>query len=180
MVFLGVERGIEVLLGVEKDGLLWQMPRAALIYPLLVGEAVEDFLEAALAMPLVFLTQRLLRGLTRDQGLIHTYKTYVTKGEIMEAQMRQFEQLQQILGTNDLPVGLLRLVEMGNGFRKPIYGGGYMNGADLLNLCVMWKALDKKSDTVSSLMEFKNHTPSVKMEDEPKRTVRKKKMAING
>jgi hypothetical protein len=98
----------------------------------------------------------------------------------MEAQIRQFEQLQQILGTNNIPVGLLKLVEMGNGFRKPIYGGGYMNGADLLNLCVMWKAMDKKSDTVSSLMEFKNHTPSVKMEDEPKRTVRKKKMAING
>ena len=131
-------------------------------------------------MRLVFLTQRLVRGLMRHQGLIHTYKTYVTKGEFMEAQMRQFEQLQQILGTNDIPVGLLKLVEMGNGFRKPIYGGGYMNGADLLNLCVMWKALDKKSDTVSSLMEFNKHTPSVKMEDEPKRTVRKKKMAING
>ena len=103
----------------------------------------------------------------------------------MEVQMRQFEQMQQILGTNMVPVGLLRMVERGNKYRKPIFGGWYMNGKDLVDLCLMWEMADKMSDTVSSLMEYKNYSPP-KMEkpkmDKPKREmlVRKKKVAING
>ena len=100
----------------------------------------------------------------------------------MEVQMRQFEQIQQILGTNDVPVKLLELVAKGNKFRKPIFGGGYMNGADLLNLCLIWVAMDKDSDTVSSFMDYKSYSPTVKMEPvmTPKKTVRKKKVALNG
>ena len=100
----------------------------------------------------------------------------------MEVQMRQFEQIQQILGTNDVPVKLLELVAKGNRFRKPIFGGGYMNGADLLHLCLTWVAMDKESDTVSSFMDYKSYSPVVKMEPTmaPKKTVRKKKVAING
>lgn len=103
----------------------------------------------------------------------------------MEVQMRQFEQLQQILGTSDVPVKLLDLVGKGNKFRKPIFGGGYMNGADLLSLCLIWVAMEKDSATVNTLMEYKNYSPP-KMEkpamDKPKmeRVVRKKKVAING
>ena len=100
----------------------------------------------------------------------------------MEVQMRQFEQIQQILGTNDVPVKLLELVAKGNKFRKPIFGGGYMNGADLLNLCLIWVAMDKESDTVSSFMDYKSYSPTVKMEPvmTPKKTDRKKKVALNG
>ena len=100
----------------------------------------------------------------------------------MEVQMRQFEQLQQILGTSDVPVKLLDLVGKGNKFRKPIFGGGYMNGADLLSLCLTWVAMEKESDTVSSFMDYKNYSPTVKMEPvmTPKKAVRKKKVAING
>ena len=100
----------------------------------------------------------------------------------MEVQMRQFEQIQQILGTNDVPIKLLSLVEKGNNFRKPIFGGGYMNGADLLGLCLTWVAIEKESDTVSSFMDYKSYSPTVKMEPAmaSKKTVRKKKVAING
>ena len=100
----------------------------------------------------------------------------------MNVVQRQFEQLQQILGTNMVPVGLLRMVEKGNKYRKPIFGGGYMNGADLLNLCLIWVAMDKESDTVSSFMDYKSYSPTVKMEPvmTPKKTVRKKKVALNG
>ena len=100
----------------------------------------------------------------------------------MEVQMRQFEQIQQILGTNDVPIKLLSLVEKGNNFRKPIFGGGYMNGADLLGLCLTWVAIEKESDTVSSFMDYKNYSPTAKMEPAmpPKKAIRKKKVAING
>ena len=100
----------------------------------------------------------------------------------MEVQMRQFEQIQQILGTNDVPIKLLSLVEKGNNFRKPIFGGGYMNGADLLGLCLTWVAIEKESDTVSSFMDYKSYSTTVKMEPAmaSKKTVRKKKVAING
>tara|TARA_Y100001963_G_scaffold112293_1_gene155405 strand:+ start:700 stop:1002 length:303 start_codon:yes stop_codon:yes gene_type:complete len=100
----------------------------------------------------------------------------------MEVQMRQFEQIQQVLGTEDVPVKLLELVAKGNKFRKPIFGGGYMNGADLLSLCLTWVAMEKESDTVSSFMDYKNYSPTVKMEPvmTPKKAVRKKKVAING
>lgn len=100
----------------------------------------------------------------------------------MEVQMRQFEQIQQILGTNDVPVKLLELVARGNKFRKPVFGGGYMNGADLLSLCLTWVAIEKESDTVSSFMDYKNYSPTVKMEPAmpPKKAIRKKKVAING
>ena len=100
----------------------------------------------------------------------------------MEVQMRQFEQIQQILGTNDVPIKLLSLVEMGNNFRKPIFGGGYMNGADLLGLCLTWVAIEKESDTVSSFMDYKSYSPVVNMEPAmvSKKAIRKKKVAING
>ena len=100
----------------------------------------------------------------------------------MEVQMRQFEQIQQILGTNDVPVKLLELVGKGNKFRKPIFGGGYMNGADLLHLCLTWIAMEKESDTVSSFMDYKNYSPVVNMEPAmvSKKAIRKKKVAING
>ena len=100
----------------------------------------------------------------------------------MEVQVRQFEQVQQILGTNDVPVKLLELVAKGNRFRKPIFGGGYMNGADLLHLCLTWVAMDKESDTVPSFMDYKSYSPVVNMEPAmvSKKTVRKKKVAING
>lgn len=100
----------------------------------------------------------------------------------MEVQMRQFEQIQQILGTNDVPVKLLELVGKGNKFRKPIFGGGYMNGADLLHLCLTWIALDKESDTVPSFMDYKSYSPVVNMEPAmvSKKAIRKKKVAING
>ena len=100
----------------------------------------------------------------------------------MEVQMRQYQQIQQILGTNDVPVKLLELVGKGNKFRKPIFGGGYMNGADLLHLCLTWIAMEKESDTVSSFMDYKNYSPVVKMEPAmvPKKAIRKKKVAING
>ena len=100
----------------------------------------------------------------------------------MEVQMRQFEQIQQILGTNDVPVKLLELVGKGNKFRKPIFGGGYMNGADLLHLCLTWIALEKESDTVPSFMEYKSYSPVVNMEPAmvSKKAIRKKKVAING
>ena len=57
-----------------------------------------------------------------------------------------------------------------------------MNGADLLSLCLTWVAMDKESDTVSSFMDYKNYSPTVKMEPvmTPKKAVRKKKVAING
>ena len=100
----------------------------------------------------------------------------------MEVQMRQFEQIQQILGTNDVPVKLLELVGKGNKFRKPIFGGGYMNGADLLHLCLTWIALDKESATVPSFMDYKSYSPVVNMEPAmvSKKAIRKKKVAING
>ena len=100
----------------------------------------------------------------------------------MEVQMRQFEQIQQILGTNDVPVKLLELVAKGNRFRKPIFGGGYMNGADLLHLCLTWVAMDKESDTVPSFMDYKSYSPVVNMEPAmvSKKAIRKKKVAING
>lgn len=100
----------------------------------------------------------------------------------MEVQMRQFEQLQQMLQTPNVPVDLLKHVEYGNKLTKFVTGGGYMNHKGMADLCLMWKIAGKTSDTVSSYMEYNNYTPK-KMEPvmEPKKTVaRKKKMAING
>jgi len=106
----------------------------------------------------------------------------------MEVQMRQFEQLQQILKTTDVPIDLLRHVEMGNAYTRIVSGGGYLNHKGIADLCLMYSMLGKANDgkgnmdTVSSLMEYNNYTPK-KTEPvvEPKKTVaRKKKMAING
>ena len=106
----------------------------------------------------------------------------------MEVQMRQFEQLQQMLKTPNVPVDLLKHVEMGNAYTKFVSGGGYLNHKGIADVCLMYSMLGKANDgkgdmnTVSSLKEYNNYTPK-KAEPivEPKKTVaRKKKMALNG
>ena len=99
----------------------------------------------------------------------------------MEVQMRQFEQLQQMLQTKDVPVELLKHVEHGNKLTKFVTGGGYMNHKSMADLCLMWKVAGKPSgDTVSSLMEYNSYTPEKPVMEPKKTTARKKKVALNG
>ncbi len=100
----------------------------------------------------------------------------------MELQKRQIEQLQVIRETSLVPVDLLKMVEKGNKARKPIFGGGYMNGDDLIHLSLAWDMSGKTSDMVGSFMEWVNYEekkPTVG-EDKPKPVARKKKVAVNG
>ena len=62
------------------------------------------------------------------------------KEKHMQAARRQFDQILQMLGGTKIPMSLLRLVEAGNGFKKPIYGGGFMNGPELIPVLIAWKA----------------------------------------
>ena len=99
----------------------------------------------------------------------------------MEVQMRQFEQLQQMLQTKNVPVNLLKHVEYGNSLTKFVTGGGYMNHKSMADLCLMWRVAGKPSgDTVSSLMEYNNYTPEKPVIEPKKTTARKKKVALNG
>ena len=105
----------------------------------------------------------------------------------MEVVVRQFEQLQQILGTIHIPISLLRLLEKGNQFRQPVFGGGYMNGPDLVHVCIVWEASSvDKSKVVSSYKDYIDYVDAPVLEAKapvgrPKgSTVRKKKVAVNG
>ena len=99
----------------------------------------------------------------------------------MEVQMRQFEQLQQMLQTKNVPVNLLKHVEYGNTLTKFVTGGGYMNHKSMADLCLMWRVVGKPSgDTVSSLMEYRSYTPEKPVIEPKKTTARKKKVALNG
>ena len=100
----------------------------------------------------------------------------------MELQKRQLEQLQQIRNTTLVPVGLLKMVERGNKARQPIFGGGYMNGQDLVHVSLAWDMSGQTSDMVGSFMEWVNYEEKkpVAGEDKLKPVARKKKVAING
>jgi len=99
----------------------------------------------------------------------------------MDLQKRQIEQLQQIRETSLIPVGLLKMVEKGNKARKPIFGGGYMNGDDLIHLSLAWDMSGKASDMVGSYMEWINYEEKKEVvEEKPKTVARKKKVSVNG
>ena len=95
----------------------------------------------------------------------------------MNVVQRQFEQLQQITGESKIPIKLLRLVEKGNEYRAPIFGGGYMNGPDLVHVCVAWAAGEnKRDDLISSYMEYLNYEEPV---SEPVREVKVTRKKVN-
>lgn len=100
----------------------------------------------------------------------------------MELQKRQLEQLQQIRETSLVPVDLLKMIEKGNKARKPIFGGGYMNGDDLIHMSLAWDMSGKTSDMVGSFMEWVNYEEKkpIVVEDKPKTVAKKKKVAVNG
>ena len=102
------------------------------------------------------------------------------KEEHMQVVKRQFDQLVQMLGKSEVPISLLKLVERGNKVRQPVFGGGYMNGPDLVHVIVSWEAsaLDKKT-VVKTHKEYREYKPEVK--DKPEvasKVIRKKKVAI--
>lgn len=100
----------------------------------------------------------------------------------MQATRRQFDQLLQMSKGTKLPISLLRLVESGNDYKKPIFGGGFMNGPEMIPVLVAWEAakLDK-TKTVSTYSEYINYQDvEEKPVDEKKpvsKVVRKKKVA---
>ncbi len=103
----------------------------------------------------------------------------------MQATRRQFDQLLQMLKGTKLPISLLRLVESGNNYKKPIFGGGFMNEPELIQVLVSWEAakLDK-TKTVSTYNEYLNYQDveekviEVKpVEKKVSKVVRKKKVA---
>ena len=99
----------------------------------------------------------------------------------MELQKRQLEQLQQIRNTTLVPVGLLKMVERGNKARQPIFGGGYMNGQDLVHVSLAWDMSGQTSDMVGSFMEWVNYEEKKPIDgDSLKPVARKKKVAVNG
>tara|TARA_R110002020_G_scaffold30870_3_gene96967 strand:+ start:117 stop:395 length:279 start_codon:yes stop_codon:yes gene_type:complete len=82
-----------------------------------------------------------------------------------------------------LPISLLRLVESGNEYKKPIFGGGFMNGPEMIPVLVAWEAakLDK-TKTVSTYNEYLNYQDVEEKVIEPvekkvSKVVRKKKVA---
>ena len=107
------------------------------------------------------------------------------KEEHMQVVKRQFDQLVQMLGKSEVPISLLKLVERGNKVRQPVFGGGYMNGPDLVHVIISWEAsaLDKKT-VVKTHREYREYKPEVKdkpkVSDKPEvasKVVRKKKVA---
>ena len=99
----------------------------------------------------------------------------------MELQKRQLEQLQQIRDTTLVPIKLLEMVEKGNKGRQPIFGGGYMNGADLVMISLMYDMSGMTSEMVGSFMEWMSYEDKKPVAKEaPKPVVGKKKVAVNG
>ena len=94
----------------------------------------------------------------------------------MELQPRQFEQLQRTMGSNDLPMALLKKIELFNDYNNRS-GGGYLNGQDLGRVCMMWEFNKEPSAMVKSFMEYRNH---VAPQPEKQPVARKKKVPVNG
>ena len=95
----------------------------------------------------------------------------------MEVQMRQFEQMQQTMGTPSLPMKLLQMVETFNDYSNRT-GSGYLNSDKLLQVCMMWEFWKTSSPAVKTFMEYRNYKSPEPEKQAP--VARKKKVPVIG